>query len=137
MTAQGRRADVLEVIGRIPRGRVATHRQIGMHLSIAPAHIAAMLTTLDDAERASAPWWRVVADGGAIGRHAARDTQMQMLRAEGLLVAPAGIVQDLADRRVRSLEAPRPGDQPRDEPVAPTQPQARSRGMKGRPTSTA
>jgi methylated-DNA-protein-cysteine methyltransferase related protein len=130
------KADILEVIRRIPAGRIATHGQIGAHLGISPVHIAAMMAAMDDADRATAPWWRVVADGGAIGRHAGRDAQMKQLRAEGVVVAPVGIVQELSERRVRSLAAPQPGAPLREEPALPSHPLSRSRGMKGRPTST-
>jgi methylated-DNA-protein-cysteine methyltransferase related protein len=129
------RADVLDVIRRVPAGRVATHGQIGAEMGIAPAHIAAVMAVLTDDERSTAPWWRVVADGGAIGRHAGRDIQIQKLRAEGLLVAPVGIVQEMAQRRVASLAPVPPG---RATPEATPKEPARSlsRGMKGRPTST-
>jgi methylated-DNA-protein-cysteine methyltransferase related protein len=130
------KADVLAIVRRIPAGRVATHGQIGRHLAVIPRHIATVLITLDAADRAATPWWRVVADGGAIGRHALRDDQMARLRVDGVVLSPVGIVQDLDVRRVASLTAQRSGMSHQPEPALPTAPLSRSRGIKGKPTST-
>ena len=126
------RAEVLAVIWRIPAGRVATHKQIGAHLKIMPRHVATLLATLDAAECESVPWWRVVADGGAIGRHQRRDDQMQRLRADGIIVAPVGIVQDLAERGIDDIAALLAG-----KVKAPsTPPKSRARGMRDKPKSS-
>jgi methylated-DNA-protein-cysteine methyltransferase related protein len=130
------KADVLAIVRILPAGFVATHGQIGNHLQVFPRHIAYILATLDAADRADVPWWRVVADGGAIGRHQSRDDQIARLRADGLLVSPVGIVQDLAARLVKSLISPPSGVTHRPEAAPPAAPLSRSRGMKGKPTST-
>ncbi len=129
--AQAKRR-MLELIGRIPAGRLATHVQLSVALNIDRRHVAALLLQLDDGERAGAPWHRVVADGGAIGRHPHREAQMALLRAEGVPVAPAGIAQQLAERRIESFDdvieamSPAPAERPA----------ARTRGMKGAPKTT-
>jgi methylated-DNA-protein-cysteine methyltransferase related protein len=128
------KADVLAIVSKIPSGRLATHGALGNHLAVFPRHIAYVLATLDDIERDTVPWWRVVADGGAIGRHQRRDDQMQRLKREGCAVAPAGIVQDFRDRVVLDLAAPPSGITER--PVTTDAKPSRSRGMKGRPASS-
>ena len=93
---------MLALVARIPAGRLTSCNAIGRQLEVAPSHVAAVLASLGEHERQNVPWWRVVADGGAIGRHRWREAQMLHLRSEGIAVAPAGIVCDLA---ARSLEA--------------------------------
>ena len=127
---------VLAIVARIPAGRLSTPGDIGRHLAIAPRHVATILSTLTDTERATLPWWRVVADGGAIGRHRFRDVQMQKLKAEGVPVAPVGIVGELQARRVLDLAIV--------QPVAPAvadatiavepSPRSRARGIKSHPS---
>lgn len=122
---------LLDLLGRIPHGRVVGHSLLAHELDIAVRHVMALVLQLEPAERDRVPWHRVVADGGAIGRHPHRDAQIAKLREEGVLVAPVGIVQGLAERRISSF----------DDVVAlpasdtPTRP-SRSRGMKGAPGST-
>jgi methylated-DNA-protein-cysteine methyltransferase related protein len=134
------KADVLAIAARIPPGRVATHKQIGEHLQVMPRHVAYVLATLDELGREAVPWWRVVADGGAIGRHLRRDEQMRRLRDDGVVLSPVGIVQDLAERwiadvdaliagRVKAVEVPS-GGRPDANP-------SRSRGIRGAPKSSA
>ena len=133
------RRDVMSVVETIPAGRVSTHGDIGRRLAIAPRLVASILSMLGDSERETVPWWRVVADGGAIGRHRWRDAQIARLRAEGIPVAPAGIVRELAERRVRSLGASKPPARPKPAPApeaAPT-PRSRARGMKSHPVKPA
>lgn len=125
------RGALLRLLARVPHGRVAGHSLLARELDLSVRHVMGLLLDLDPAERSAVPWHRAVADGGAIGRHPHRDAQMEKLRAEGILVAPAGIVQGLAERRIASftdvvaLMAP-----------AVSGPPARSRGMKGLPRST-
>jgi methylated-DNA-protein-cysteine methyltransferase related protein len=133
------KADVLDLARRIPAGRVATHKHIGVYLKVMPRHIAYILATLDGLERETVPWWRVVADGGAIGRHLRRDEQMQRLRAEGVVLSPVGIVQDLAERAIEDVAALAAGRilQAPTQPVSVTDVKpSRSRGMRGKPTSS-
>ncbi len=128
------KADVMAIAMRIPLGRVVTHKQIGAHLRVMPRHVAYILATLDDGDREGVPWWRVVADGGAVGRHLRRDEQMQRLRSDGVVLSPVGIVQDLAERWVADIDALLAG---RVHGVAPSAAKpSRSRGIRGKPTSS-
>lgn len=124
--------DILALAARVPAGYVVTHKQIAQHLKVSPQHIANVVTSLDDADRANVSWWRIVADGGAIGRHANRDEQFQRLTAEGNVLSPVGIVQDLAARRVPDIADPPP--EPRK--IEATLKPSRSRGMLGKPQSS-
>ena len=126
------KAGVLAVAARVPPGRVVTHGLIARDLKVAPRQVASILATLDEAERDSVPWHRVVAEGGAIGRHKRRDDQMARLRVEGVPVAPAGMVEEMAVRAITDLAAP-------IEAIKSAKsdgPRGRSRGMKGRPATT-
>jgi methylated-DNA-protein-cysteine methyltransferase related protein len=128
------KSDVISIVMKIPSGRLATHGAIGRHLAVFPRHVAYVLATLGDIERETVPWWRVVADGGAIGRHQRRDDQMLRLKAEGCAVAPAGIIQDFAERVVQDVA--NPPTQPIDNLGAADVKPSRSRGMRGRPGSS-
>ncbi len=135
------KADILAIVAAIPKGRVATAADLGRQIDVPARHVAYILTALDEDERAVTPWWRVVADGGAIGRHKRREDQIAMLRRDGLTVSAAGIVADFAVRRVTAFEAPPSGVTRR--PAAPIEP-ARTmsetprgaRGSRGAPKST-
>ncbi len=81
------KADVLNIVAAIPEGRVSTYRSIGAHLDVMPRHVAYILTMLTADEKARLPWYRVVADGGALGvpkfDHSGR-SQAERLQAEGI-----------------------------------------------------
>jgi methylated-DNA-protein-cysteine methyltransferase related protein len=127
-------SDVLAIVRQLPLGWVTTHGAIGRHLDVVPRHIAYILTMLDDATRDIVPWHRVVADGGAIGRHLRRDDQIARLRAEGIVVSPVGIVQDMAAIAVVDLAAPPSGVRRRPDSAGVAAPSddkpSRSRGSK-------
>lgn len=97
------RRKVLEAVKHVPAGRLVTHRAISEHFQLSPRAVIQIFATLSDAEAQDVPWHRVVADGGAVGRHPRRDEQIARLKAEGVSVAPAGIAQELPVRAVREL----------------------------------
>lgn len=118
------------LLDRIPRGRLASRRTVAHELATTEAHIVSLLHSLDPDQRSRHPWHRVVADGGAVGRHVRRDEQIARLRAEGVAVAPAGIVDGFRERRIDRFIA--------DLPLAGPSVAAgsRARGSKGQPQST-
>jgi alkylated DNA nucleotide flippase Atl1 len=122
------------LLARVPAGRLVTHGILGHHFGVDPRHIVNLVQGLDDAERAELPWWRIVADGGAIGRHARRDEQISLLKAEGVPVAPAGIAQELPSRLVHDLKAA--PAKPASATVVASPAPSRSRGMKSHPATT-
>lgn len=113
----------------VPAGRVTTADIIAAHIAASPAEILTLLARLSEDERETSPWHRVVAKGGAIGRGPWRDAQFARLLREGVLVSPAGIVQDMARVLLGDLTtAPAGRDAPAPSPAKP-----RSHGMKDRP----
>lgn len=120
------KAEISKALMRVPAGRVVTHATLGERWNVPPRLIAHVVAALSDKDRQSAPWHRVVASGGAIGRHSLRDEQIAKLKAEGVPVAPAGIVHELVERAVQDLDNPGPALAPRTGSGAPS----RSRGMK-------
>jgi methylated-DNA-protein-cysteine methyltransferase-like protein len=128
------KSELVSIVASIPAGYVSTHGAMGRHLAVYSRHVAYILATLDEMERETIPWWRVVADGGAIGRHQRRDDQMARLRQDGVPLSGVGIVQELAERRVSDLSAPPAAPFPRRSDPAAAGP-SRSRGMKSHPPS--
>lgn len=123
------KSDLVRLLSAIPAGYVVTHAALARHLGLQSNVVAHILATLDDSERAACPWWRVVADGGAIGRHIRRDDQIARLKADGVPLSGVGIVQELTDRRVS--DPAQPPAMPFPHPVMEGGPKpARSRGMK-------
>jgi alkylated DNA nucleotide flippase Atl1 len=125
------KSDVAALVSRIPAGWVATQGDIGRHFSLFPRHVVTVLAALDETESKTVPWWRVVADGGAVGRHPRRDEQMFRLREDGVPLSGVGIVQELAERRVTNLDAPPAAPFARF--ATPSGAPSRSRGMKSHP----
>lgn len=126
------RVRMLAALRNVPAGRVTTAGIIAAHIAASVAEVVTLLARLNDEEREVYPWYRVVAIGGAIGRGPWRDTQCARLVREGVLVSPAGVVQDMARVLHGDLSSPPPtaGDAalPANSPSKP-----RSHGMKDRP----
>ncbi len=82
------KAGILEITSKIPEGRVTTYQAIAQHTNVMSRQVAYILAMLTDAERQDLPWYRVVADKGAIlssgklpSRHIA---QIDRLQKEGI-----------------------------------------------------
>ncbi len=123
--------ELMDLIRKIPTGRVASVDCIAAALGRPAAVARTMLAQLSDDERELVPWHRVVAKGGAIGRGPYRDEQFARLVREGVMVSPAGIVQDLARQMIsgfKEASLPRNGKPPETLGQG-----GRSRGMKERP----
>jgi|CXWK01.1.fsa_nt_gi methylated-DNA-protein-cysteine methyltransferase-like protein len=128
---------LLQALKAVPPGRVTTFETLGASLGAAPRLIVSLLDGLSEDERQIVPWHRVVAKGGAIGRGPHRESQFARLVREGVMMSPAGIVQDLARTAVTSFDTAKAGS--RDQApntVPPPQavagdapPPSRSRGM--------
>ncbi len=120
------RKEILRVLEQIPAGRVVTHATLAAKWNVPIRLIVQVMGALTDHERQGVPWHRVVAPGGAIGRHPLREEQIARLKAEGIPVAPAGIVHELGSRAVQDLDHPGRSPVPVEHPQGPS----RSRGMK-------
>lgn len=131
--------DLVAVLRRIPRGRVLTVSSLSRHFRQPDRLLLTLLANLSKTGD-DVPWHRAVMDGGALGRHADRALHVELLRADGLAVAPAGIVQDLAqvlildvDGLPLKLQAATDISQAVTSPGAPP---SRSRGRLGQPKSS-
>jgi methylated-DNA-protein-cysteine methyltransferase related protein len=81
------KAGVIEITANIPVARVTTYRAIGEHLNVMPRHVAYILTTLSLEEKLELPWYRVVAEKGAISLGKLTDrhhAQIEYLKSEGV-----------------------------------------------------
>lgn len=77
---------VLTMTASIPEGRVSTYRSLGEHIDVMPRHVAYILTTLEEAEKAVVPWYRVVAEAGVLSAPSSGrvQTQRELLKQEGV-----------------------------------------------------
>ena len=127
------KAELIGLLRLVPVGRVVTLDAIAAVLKTLPNVVATMINNLSSDERDIAPWHRVVAKGGAIGRGPHRDQQFARLVREGVMVSPAGVVQDMSRVATTDFDAVRaPKASVAD--VAPIEkPAGRSRGMKSHP----
>jgi methylated-DNA-protein-cysteine methyltransferase-like protein len=103
------RAQVLQIVATIPRGRVCTFQSIGAYLDVMPRHVAYILSQLDDGEKMTVPWHRVVAGSGTLGApRFAPDgrSQAQRLADEGVVIARNAVAPDLASRFVAAADLP-------------------------------
>jgi methylated-DNA-protein-cysteine methyltransferase related protein len=92
---------VLAVTRAIPPGRVTSFRAVGALLDVVPRHVAYILATLSDEEKALVPWHRVVSDDGALERpkyDGSGRSQAELLAAEGAEIGAGQVVEDFEER---------------------------------------
>jgi methylated-DNA-protein-cysteine methyltransferase related protein len=83
------RGEVFDTVNRVPAGRVTTYPAIGDFWNVVPRHVAYILATLTDEERALLPWHRVVRADGTISpthRGTRGEAQKALLAEEGVTV---------------------------------------------------
>lgn len=93
------KSQILAMTGSIPFGKVATYKSIGDHIEVMSRHVAYILTMLDEDEKETVPWYRVVGEKGEVkAKNADRygHTQRDLLIAEGIPIEASGKVKDLA-----------------------------------------
>ncbi|HIK13792.1 MAG TPA: MGMT family protein [Leptolyngbyaceae cyanobacterium M33_DOE_097] len=92
------KSQVLTLTYSIPVGRVSTYRSLGEHLDVMPRHVAYILTTLKEEEKADLPWYRVVSDNGAVSapNPVKAKAQMELLAAEGVAIGPQKTILNFA-----------------------------------------
>lgn len=75
----------LALVARIPPGALSTFADIGAYIDVMPRDVAYILAMLEDGERETLPWHRVVAGDAKLSRntHRAR-VQQKLLAAEGI-----------------------------------------------------
>jgi O-6-methylguanine DNA methyltransferase len=103
---------VLNIVARIPAGRVATYGDIAA-LAGKPRAARAVGTIMRIAPRAAIPYHRVVGSNGALGGYGGRgDMKAGLLRAEGIFVRGTRIV-NFRERRWQPSARPSRRDRPR------------------------
>lgn len=140
MTPDQLKRELCAVVARVPLGRVIVIGALGRHFRVSPRAVETHLKSLGSEDHEKLPWHRIVMDGGALGQIGPRGEHMARLRAEGLAVAPAGIVQDMARVAIRDVASLPLGvaEMAPPEPVPAAQPAGpnRSRGRLGAPKSS-
>jgi methylated-DNA-protein-cysteine methyltransferase-like protein len=116
------KGDVLRIVAAIPPGRVMIFADLGGHLDVMPRHVAYILATLSDIEKATLPWHRVVAADGGLGTAktgADGASQRALLEAEGHRFDGDARLEDFYKRMVLAADLPhgvakqtRPADAP-------------------------
>jgi alkylated DNA nucleotide flippase Atl1 len=110
-----------------------TFAEVGAHLDVMPRHVAYILATLTEIEKATLPWHRAVAADGGLGapkRGADGTGQAALLAAEGVVLDAGGRVADLAARRIAVAALPHgvsPQLRPAEAPVSKGPPRRRPR----------
>jgi alkylated DNA nucleotide flippase Atl1 len=87
-------AEVLDVIRRIPSGRVLTYGDVAALASGGATARDVGQVLLRHGEGEGIPWWRVLRADGTPPPHLL-DRQLALLRAEGTPLAPSGAAVDL------------------------------------------
>lgn len=89
------KSEVMAVARAVPPGRVTTFAAIAQFLDVSARQVAYLLAMRNDEAREAAPWYRVVGEGGALGRpkrNGFGESQAELLAAEGVDVGPDGHV---------------------------------------------
>jgi alkylated DNA nucleotide flippase Atl1 len=87
-------AEVLDVIRRIPSGRVLTYGDVAALASGGATARDVGQVLLRHGEGEGIPWWRVLRADGTPPPHLL-DRQLALLRSEGTPLAPSGAAVDL------------------------------------------
>jgi alkylated DNA nucleotide flippase Atl1 len=87
-------AGVLDVIRRIPPGRVLTYGDVAALAEVDASARDVGQVLLRHGEGEAVPWWRVLRADGTPPPHLL-DRQLALLRAEGTPLAPSGAAADL------------------------------------------
>lgn len=82
---------VLDVVSRIPVGRVTTYGEVA-RLAGRPGAARAVGNILREADRPGLPYHRVIAANGRLGGYSSLSLKRSLLAAEGLTVAPGRVV---------------------------------------------
>ncbi len=94
------RAEVIRLVGLIPRGKFTTYGSIAIHMNVMARHVAFVLGRLTEEESAALPWHRIVAAEGRLSQKMDPElSQLQRARleAEGLRIDAKGFIQDSDD----------------------------------------
>ncbi len=90
----------LEITAKIPLGRVTTYSAIGEHMNAMSRHVAYILATLTVEEREELPWYRVVANKGAIAAgkiNSRHQVQIEKLTQEGVKLTAKNYIENFEE----------------------------------------
>jgi len=96
---------VLDLVARIPPGRVATYGDLARRLRLAPRQVSSVMSHLTDEESETVAWHRVVGAGGFVSTtklRAVGQRQIERLRREGIAVKPRNIIDGFESVRWRA-----------------------------------
>lgn len=115
--------DILVIMASVPEGKLVTFKDVGIHLDVAPRHIAYILAMLENDDMARSPWFRAVPEDGILKTpksNAFGITQHDLLFGEGHMIAPDGRILDLGHKCVAVavlahgiVQQQRPADAPK------------------------
>jgi len=91
------RAEVVRLVGTIPKGKFSTYGAIGVHMNVQPRHVAFIMARLTPEESRRLPWHRVVGAEARISPNmdaSLARTQRRRLTAEGLKIDAKGFIQN-------------------------------------------
>jgi methylated-DNA-protein-cysteine methyltransferase-like protein len=94
------RAEVIRLVGLIPRGKFTTYGSIAIHMNVMARHVAFVMSRLTEPEAATLPWHRVVSRDARLSPNmdaALSKVQRRRLRNEGLKINAAGYIQNSDD----------------------------------------
>jgi methylated-DNA-protein-cysteine methyltransferase-like protein len=80
------KAQVLDIVARVPEGRLTTYAAVGDELAVPARHVAYILASLAEDDAAAVPWHRVVAEDGGLGTGRRLPERRDRLTVEGFLL---------------------------------------------------
>lgn len=94
------RAEVIRLVGLIPKGKFTTYGSIAVHMNVAALHVASVMGRLTEDESKTLPWHRVVAADARLSPN--MDAQLSALQrkrleSEGLKIDANGYILDADD----------------------------------------
>lgn len=94
------RAEVIRLVGLVPRGKFTTYGSIALHMNVMTRHVTFVMSRLTAQEAAELPWHRVVSRDARLSPNmdaALSNLQRRRLRSEGLKIDAAGYIQNPDD----------------------------------------
>ena len=94
------RAEVIRLVGLIPRGKFTTYGSIAVHMNVVARHVAMVLSRLTEEESSRLPWHRVVGSEGRLSPRMEAEllrTQRKRLESEGIPIDARGFIVDSDD----------------------------------------
>jgi methylated-DNA-protein-cysteine methyltransferase related protein len=91
------RAEVIRLVGLIPKGKFTTYGSIAVHMNVMARHVAFVMSRLSEEEAAVLPWHRVVSADARLSQKMDAElskTQRIRLLAEGMKIDAQGYIQN-------------------------------------------